>query len=154
MYTDPADMLRDALEKRDITQKQFADMLGIHQQSVSRVLTGKSGLSYKEWGRWFGALGLKIMWGTQPLGASMGFFVNPEDAWDWLLKHAARGSKGKPKRLPSEFYDVLERAGLVTQENWPKVLPLHLQPIIKSGWLWREGNDTAEGLAAAVRSLL
>ncbi|WP_104990843.1 helix-turn-helix transcriptional regulator [Deinococcus sp. NW-56] len=152
MYRDLPELLEHHLDERGLSQADFARMVGVNRATVNGVLQGKEGLSLKDWGRWFGALHLKIMFGAEPIGASMGFFINGEDVWAWLLKRLARSRRAAPLRTSGEFQEVLHHAGV---SGWyADLLPQHLAPVMESGWLWREGSDTPYALAARIQEAM
>lgn len=148
---DPAQLLEHHLKDQGLSASQFAARIGVNRSTVSEVLNGNADLSRVEWGRWFGALGLKLTYGAAP-ASNAGFFTGPDDVYPWMHKRLVRSRKPAPVRARGEVIDVLERAGLNLGEadTWVRLLPMHLAPILESGWLWREGPDTTQSLAARV----
>jgi predicted XRE-type DNA-binding protein len=56
-----AQALRDEMKRRGLTQTQLAELAGIPQPSVARVLTGKRGKISTDLIKMLNALGLKLV---------------------------------------------------------------------------------------------
>lgn len=147
----PSDLLDHLLTERDLSAAEFARMIGVGRSNVSDVLAGRADLSLTEWGNWLGALGMRLTYGLEPGGS--GYYVGPDGIWPRLTKRLARGRQGTPTRTKGELLDLLEHAGVTTPEAWRTLLPLHLAPVLDSGWLHGQAGQSTEALAAQVRAL-
>ncbi|WP_326493061.1 helix-turn-helix domain-containing protein [Deinococcus sp. SL84] len=54
-------MVRQELEKREMTQAELAQVLGIERANLNRVLTGRSGKVPTVWQGIFDELGFKVI---------------------------------------------------------------------------------------------
>jgi len=67
----PGELLREELEARDWSQRDFAGILGVPEQSVNHIVSGKQGIS-PDMAKSLGAA----------LGVSDEFYANMQKAYD------------------------------------------------------------------------
>lgn len=41
------DYLKEYRDKRNLTNKELADLIGVHESTISRIINGKKGVGYK-----------------------------------------------------------------------------------------------------------
>ena len=112
----PGELLREELEARDWSQRDFAYILGVPEQSVNYIVSGKRGIS-PEMAKSLGAA----------LGVSDEFYANMQKAYDLARAREPDPSVAKRAKFQSAFplREMIKRSW-ITETNDQEVLEAQL----------------------------